>query len=86
MRRIADENHLAGELLDAGHLAEHAARIEYRLSDEDSVAGALVDQHALTKRVEIHVHDVADDEAARDPRRGCRAARASADVSASSAS
>ena len=65
MRSVTDENHLTGELLDAGDLTEYAARIEYRLADEYSVARALVHQDPLTKGVEIHVHDVADDEPAR---------------------
>ena len=67
MRRITDEDHLAGELFDAGYLAEHAARVEHRLSHEDPVARTLVDQHPGSKGVEIHVHDVADDESVRDP-------------------
>ena len=69
MRGVADKNDFAGELLDAGDLAEHAARIEHRLSDEHAVAGALVDQHALAKCVEVHIHDVADDEPVGDPGR-----------------
>ena len=62
VRGVADQDDLAGELLDAGDLAEHAARIEDGLADEHALARALVDQHALAKGVEVHVHDVADDE------------------------
>ncbi len=67
MRRVTDENHLAGELLDAGDLAEHAPRVEHRLSHEYPLARTLVDQDPGSKGVEIHVHDIADDESVRDP-------------------
>ena len=66
MRRVTDQDDFAGELLDSGDLAEHAARIEHGLPDEYAIVSALVDQHALAERVEIHIHDVADDEPARD--------------------
>ncbi len=77
VRRIADQDDLAGDLLDAGHLAEHAARVEHGLTDEHAVARALVDQHALAKGVEIDIHDVADDEPIGHPR-GVVAQRAQA--------
>jgi hypothetical protein len=67
MSRVAHENDLAGELADARDLAEHAAGIQHGLSDEDPVARALVDQNPLAKGIQVHVHDVADDEAGRDP-------------------
>ena len=66
MRRIADQNDLASELVDAGDLAEYAAGIEYRLADIYAVPRALVDEHALAKRIQIHIHDVADDESRSD--------------------
>ena len=64
VRGIADQDDFAGELLDPRDLAEHAARIEHRLTDEYAVMGALVDQHPLAKGIEVDVHDVADHEAA----------------------
>src|SRR5258708_34350640 len=68
MCRVADQNDLARELPDTRDLTEHAAGIEDGLSCINAVARALVHQDALTEGVQIHVHDIADDEAVGDSR------------------
>ncbi len=67
MGRIAHQDDLARELLDPGDLPEHPARIEHGLPDEQPVARALVDQHAFAERIQIQIHDIADDETVGDP-------------------
>lgn len=63
MGGIAHEDDFAGQLSDPCDLAEDAAGVEHRLTDVHAVACAFVDHHALTKGVDVEVHDVADDEA-----------------------
>ncbi len=52
----------AGQLADARDLPEDPAGVEYRLTDEDAVLRALVHQHALAERIQVNIHDIADDE------------------------
>jgi len=66
--RVADQNDLGGELTDARDLAEYPAGVQDGLADENPVLRAFVDQHALAERVQIDVHDVADDESVRESR------------------
>ena len=66
MRCIADEDDLAGELFDARDLSEDTAGVEHRLANEHPIVGSFVDQNAFAKRIQVEIHDVADQEAAGD--------------------